>query len=139
MAHKENVPPITTDLVDELLAVGAHLLGSAQGHQRGMDVAGDAEVVSQLLLGGEDVGGSVQLEDGRPPGQLLEVANVLVPAGIEMEADKPNWYDSLNGLPGLLGSSVSETLELKRYCMFLINSFAILELSMRMMLSWAVP
>lgn len=34
--------------------------------------------------------------------------------GIEMEADKPNWYDSLNGLPGLLGSSISETFELKR-------------------------
>jgi len=29
--------------------------------------------------------------------------------GIEMEANKPNWYDSLNGLPGLLGSSISET------------------------------
>jgi hypothetical protein len=34
--------------------------------------------------------------------------------GIEMESDKPNWYDSLNGLPGLLGSSLNETLELKR-------------------------
>ncbi|MFH1691320.1 MAG: hypothetical protein ABIC68_01930 [Candidatus Omnitrophota bacterium] len=34
--------------------------------------------------------------------------------GIEMEAEKPNWYDSLNGLPGLLGSSISETFELKR-------------------------
>ncbi len=43
--------------------------------------------------------------------------------GIEMEADKPNWYDALNGLPGLLGSSLSETLELKRLCLFLIESF----------------
>lgn len=34
--------------------------------------------------------------------------------GIEMEADKPNWFDALNGLPGLLGSSLNETLELKR-------------------------
>ncbi|TRZ94115.1 cellobiose phosphorylase [bacterium] len=34
--------------------------------------------------------------------------------GIEMEADKPNWFDALNGLPGLLGSSLCETLELKR-------------------------
>ncbi len=40
-------------------------------------------------------------------------------AGIEMEADKPNWYDSLNGLPGLLGSSVCETFELKRWILFL--------------------
>ncbi len=41
--------------------------------------------------------------------------------GIEMEADKPNWYDALNGLPGLLGSSLSETLELKRFCLFLLE------------------
>ncbi len=39
--------------------------------------------------------------------------------GIEMEADKPNWYDALNGLPGLIGSSVSETFELKRLCVFI--------------------
>ncbi|MFA5840095.1 MAG: cellobiose phosphorylase [Candidatus Margulisiibacteriota bacterium] len=36
--------------------------------------------------------------------------------GLEMEADKPDWYDALNGLPGLFGSSLSETLELKRLC-----------------------
>ncbi len=42
--------------------------------------------------------------------------------GIEMEAEKPNWYDALNGLPGLLGSSISETLELKRYAMFVLSS-----------------
>lgn len=34
--------------------------------------------------------------------------------GIEMEAGKPGWYDALNGLPGLLGSSVSETYEVYR-------------------------
>ncbi|MBN1949086.1 MAG: hypothetical protein JW784_05040 [Candidatus Cloacimonetes bacterium] len=39
--------------------------------------------------------------------------------GVEMEADKPDWYDALNGLPGLLGSSISETLEIKRHIMFL--------------------
>ncbi|OGB86825.1 hypothetical protein A3H38_01710 [candidate division WOR-1 bacterium RIFCSPLOWO2_02_FULL_46_20] len=38
--------------------------------------------------------------------------------GLEMEADKPDWYDALNGLPGLAGSSLSETLELKRLCTF---------------------
>ncbi|MDP8266162.1 MAG: hypothetical protein P9M07_04375 [Candidatus Aceula meridiana] len=42
--------------------------------------------------------------------------------GVEMEANKPNWYDALNGLPGLLGSSLSETLELKRFCLFLSDS-----------------
>ncbi|MCU0651702.1 MAG: cellobiose phosphorylase [Candidatus Omnitrophica bacterium] len=34
--------------------------------------------------------------------------------GIEMEANKPNWYDALNGLPALFGSSTCETFELKR-------------------------
>ncbi len=34
--------------------------------------------------------------------------------GIEMEADRPGWCDALNGLPGLLGSAVNETIELKR-------------------------
>jgi hypothetical protein len=38
--------------------------------------------------------------------------------GIEMESDKPGWYDSLNGLPGLFGSSTSETFELKRMMLF---------------------
>ena len=40
-------------------------------------------------------------------------------AGIEMEADKPNWFDSLNGLPALFGSSSCETFELKRLAIFM--------------------
>lgn len=48
--------------------------------------------------------------------------------GIEMEADRPNWYDALNGLPGRLGSSVSETFELKRLCLFLLYSLNALSL-----------
>lgn len=39
--------------------------------------------------------------------------------GIEMEADKPNWFDALNGLPGLLGSSLNETFELKRLALLI--------------------
>ena len=39
--------------------------------------------------------------------------------GVEMDANKPNWFDSLNGLPGLLGSSTCETFELKRWIIFL--------------------
>ncbi|MDD5258883.1 MAG: cellobiose phosphorylase, partial [bacterium] len=39
--------------------------------------------------------------------------------GIEMEADKPSWYDALNGLPGVFGSAVPETFELKRMVQFL--------------------
>ncbi|GFO67227.1 hypothetical protein GMLC_08060 [Geomonas limicola] len=44
--------------------------------------------------------------------------------GVEMEADKPNWYDALNGLPGILGSSINETLEIKRNILFLREALA---------------
>jgi hypothetical protein len=44
--------------------------------------------------------------------------------GVELEAGKPNWYDALNGLPGLIGSSLSETLEIKRHILFLLEAFA---------------
>lgn len=49
--------------------------------------------------------------------------------GIEMESDKPNWYDALNGLPGQLGSSISETLELKRHILFILGSLRALNMS----------
>lgn len=39
--------------------------------------------------------------------------------GIEMEANKPNWFDALNGLPALFGSSTCETFELKRLLLML--------------------
>ena len=35
--------------------------------------------------------------------------------GVEMEGGKPGWYDALNGLPGILGSSMAETYELERW------------------------
>lgn len=38
--------------------------------------------------------------------------------GIEMEGGKPGWYDALNGLPGLLGSSMAESCELARFLSF---------------------
>ncbi|MEE8359512.1 MAG: hypothetical protein V3S04_01135 [Candidatus Omnitrophota bacterium] len=43
--------------------------------------------------------------------------------GIEMEANKPGWCDSLNGLPGIHGSSTCETSELKRLVLFLSACF----------------
>ena len=43
-------------------------------------------------------------------------------AGIEMEADKPGWCDSMNGLPGLFGSSMPEVFELKRQVTFMLDS-----------------
>ncbi len=47
---------------------------------------------------------------------VLNKAAALDPSGvgIEMESNKPNWYDALNALPGLFGSSSNETAELVR-------------------------
>lgn len=42
--------------------------------------------------------------------------------GIEMEADKPGWYDALNGLPGIFGSSMPDTYELKKFIKFMLVS-----------------
>ena len=41
--------------------------------------------------------------------------------GIEMEGGKPGWYDALNGLPGIFGSSMAETYELARMIRFTIE------------------
>ncbi|MDC7278105.1 hypothetical protein NXH64_01185 [Butyrivibrio fibrisolvens] len=40
--------------------------------------------------------------------------------GVEMEGGKPGWYDALNGLPGMFGSSMNETYELARMVKFVI-------------------
>jgi hypothetical protein len=44
--------------------------------------------------------------------------------GVEMEAGKPGWYDALNGLPGLFGSSLCEAYELERLLTFLLETVA---------------
>ena len=44
--------------------------------------------------------------------------------GVEMEAGKPGWLDSLNGLPGIFGSSLNETLEIERVCQLLLDSLS---------------
>lgn len=41
--------------------------------------------------------------------------------GIDMEGGKPGWYDALNGLPGLIGSSVNELCELARNLNFTVD------------------
>ena len=41
--------------------------------------------------------------------------------GIDMEGGKPGWYDALNGLPGLIGSSVNELCELSRNLTFTLD------------------
>lgn len=42
--------------------------------------------------------------------------------GIEMEAGKPGWNDAMNGIPGLFGSGMAETFELKRLITFICNT-----------------
>ncbi|MCP4652001.1 MAG: cellobiose phosphorylase [Candidatus Omnitrophica bacterium] len=42
--------------------------------------------------------------------------------GVQMEANKPGWCDSLNGMPALFGSSLCETIELKRACIMLSDT-----------------
>ncbi|MHA6532331.1 cellobiose phosphorylase [Paenibacillus sp. BAC0078] len=41
--------------------------------------------------------------------------------GVEMEGNKPGWNDAMNGLPGLFGSGMSETFELKRMIVFMLK------------------
>ena len=63
-------------------------------------------------------------------GKLLILSTIkfatLDPAGmgVEMEGGKPGWYDALNGLPGLFGSSMPESYELLRLINFLLGSVA---------------
>ncbi len=44
--------------------------------------------------------------------------------GIEMEAGRPGWYDALNGLPGLIGSSLCESYQLLRLLNLLLDTLA---------------
>ena len=42
--------------------------------------------------------------------------------GVEMEGGKPGWYDALNGMPGMFGSSMAETYELCRMLEYTISA-----------------
>ncbi len=42
--------------------------------------------------------------------------------GIEMEGGKPGWYDALNGMPGMFGSSMAETYELCRMLQYTMEA-----------------
>lgn len=79
----------------------------------------------QFLTKREGNGATLLAQSGKPiTATLIEKLLVLLGVktstldaygmGVEMEGGKPGWYDALNGLPGLLGSSVAETLELCR-------------------------
>lgn len=44
--------------------------------------------------------------------------------GLEMEGGKPGWCDALNGLPGIIGSSINESTEAGRMAYIMKNIFA---------------
>lgn len=44
--------------------------------------------------------------------------------GVEMEGGKPGWYDALNGMPGMCGSSMAETYELARMLDYTIGALS---------------
>ena len=46
--------------------------------------------------------------------------------GIEMESDKPGWNDSMNGLPGIIGSSLCQMVELENICNILTENIALM-------------
>ncbi|MDR0426778.1 MAG: hypothetical protein LBH24_06405 [Clostridiales bacterium] len=62
-------------------------------------------------------------------GLALVKSSMLDPAcsGIEMDGGKPGWNDSLNGLPGLNGSSVPEAIGLYRLIGFLLSEAAFMD------------
>ena len=58
---------------------------------------------------------------------LLLLANKIASldpsgTGVEMSADKPGWNDSLNGLPGMFGSSTPELYEARNMAAFLVHA-----------------
>lgn len=53
--------------------------------------------------------------------------------GIEMEGGKPGWYDALNGLPGIFGSSMAETYELYRMLTYTTGALQRLNEPVRML------
>ena len=43
--------------------------------------------------------------------------------GLEMEGGKPGWCDALNGLPGIIGSSINESAEIRRMAFIMKTIF----------------
>ncbi len=96
---------------------------------------GDAKVMAaakNYKLRGKDGSGAVYTTNllAKLICLLANKSATLDPSGIgvEMEANKPNWYDALNGLPGLLGSSICETFEVKRLAVFVKEAIGQLRL-----------
>lgn len=81
------------------------------------------------LIHGESFTESFEKEKSTLLEKLLFLALIksatldLNETGIEMEAGRPGWYDALNGLPTLFGSSLSDSCELLRLLELLISLY----------------
>lgn len=104
--------------------------------QYGATLEHDEEKISRLCL---DAAGTNWVRHDYGKGDIYQTTLIekmvhlivmkflnLDPAGIgiEMEADKPGWNDAMNGLPGIFGSGVSESVELLRITTFLQQQLA---------------
>lgn len=67
---------------------------------------------------------------------LVNKMAALDPAGIglEMEGGKPGWCDALNGLPGVIGSSINESAEVRRLAALMKNVLKGADQSIQIML-----
>ena len=83
-----------------------------------LDEETKADTVRKWMYAGEEEARSTLIEKVL---LLCAVKTATLDAagmGVEMEGGKPGWYDALNGLPGLLGSSMAESCELARLLSF---------------------
>lgn len=107
------------------------LTNKGEVRQYGATLEHDEEKISRLGL---DASGTNWVRHSYGKGEVYQTTLIekmihlivmkflnLDPAGIgiEMEADKPGWNDAMNGLPGIFGSGVSESVELLRIATFL--------------------
>ena len=89
-----------------------------------LDEEAKADTTRKWMYAGEEEARSTLIE------KLLLLCAVKTAAldaagmGVEMEGGKPGWYDALNGLPGLLGSSMAESCELARLLSFTRKALA---------------
>jgi len=108
---------------------------SFNGEPRQLDAVYHDPEKEQLIQSREDDKDIVRTEFGR--GQIYKtnlIAKLISLAankyasldpfgvGVELETQRSNWCDAMNGLPGLFGSSTNESIELKRLIDFMLDS-----------------
>jgi hypothetical protein len=92
----------------------------------------DREKITRIGLK-KDTMHYVSSEQGQPFltslfGKILHLILIKILAldpmgmGVMMDTEKPGWNDAMNGLPGIFGSGLSESIEIKRNIVFLMES-----------------